>query len=66
MATLHSEMEKYEDIMPIDIRGFEDASKKVLGFLRSVAINIDAEFFFKVGTNVNDMFCFDTVSCNLI
>lgn len=56
LGALRNEMETYGDIMPIDIRGFEDSSKKVLGFLRSVALNVDAEFFFKVMRDENIAF----------
>ncbi|GMH44972.1 hypothetical protein BSKO_12929 [Bryopsis sp. KO-2023] len=52
MSDLRQEMEEHGDIMPVDIRGFEDAPKKVLGYLRGVSLSVDADFFFKVEKDV--------------
>lgn len=52
MTELRQEMEEHGDIMPVDIRGFEDAPKKVLGYLRGVSLSVNADFFFKVEKDV--------------
>lgn len=45
---IRDEIEKYGDILTVDIRGFEDASKKLLSMIKTVSMNYKTDFIFKV------------------
>ncbi|CAD7705336.1 unnamed protein product [Ostreobium quekettii] len=52
VSDLADEMAEFGDMVTIDIKGYEDAAKKILAFYRSVALTTDADFYFKVEKDV--------------
>ncbi|CAD7700436.1 unnamed protein product [Ostreobium quekettii] len=52
VTELADEMAEHGDMVTVDIKGYEDAAKKILAFYRSVALTTDADYYFKVEKDV--------------
>lgn len=52
MAAIRKEMNTHNDILIVDMRGFEDPAKKTLAFFSAVAFEYDVDFVFKVTINL--------------
>lgn len=52
IQSISEEIERFRDITPVNIEGFEDPSKKLIAFLKTVALTVDADFYFKVVSQI--------------
>lgn len=48
MESIRKEIQEHNDILIVDMRGFEDAAKKTLAFFKAVAFEYDVDFVIKV------------------